>query len=134
MTTPAPARFIHEPASTLLKVSLTNNATPANPMNTPSNTFAFGRLRLSPQFNITTHKGSLATSNAANPDAMYFSAQLTPPLPHSNSKPPTMSALRHCDNEGRTFSPFNPAQVKSIPPAIKNLVAAARNGGRVSIV
>ena len=38
------------------------------------------------QFNITTHNGSVAINNAANPEGIYFSAQVTPPLPPNNTR------------------------------------------------
>src|SRR5687767_67172 len=96
-------------------------------------TFAFGRWRVRIQFNTTTHKGSVATSNAAKLDAMYFSAQVTAPLPHNRSKAPITNARRQCAKDQLPPLPFSLAHAKSIEPAIRNRLAAIRKGGRVSI-
>ncbi len=131
--TPTATKLIDDPVIPAFNPSPTNSATPAIPMNTPSSTFPFGRVRLNAQFNTTTHNGSVVISNAANPDGMYFSAQVTPPLPPSNNNPPIASALGHCENDERILSPLKRAHVKRIAPANENRVPAMRKGGSVSI-
>jgi hypothetical protein len=102
-------------------------------MKTPNRTFVLGRRLVMAQLNITTHNGSVAISKAASPDARYFSAQVTPPLPHSNSKAPMIKARGHSESEARILSPWATAHTNRINPALRNREAAIRNGGSVSI-
>src|SRR5262249_47817199 len=73
-----PIKLIFELPAAWPNPSLTNNPTPTSPMKIPSNTFPFGLRWLRPQLKTTIHKGSVAIKSAANPEATYFSAQVTP--------------------------------------------------------
>src|SRR6185369_3941834 len=127
-TTPAPMKLIFELPAPWPRPSLTSNVTPASPMNIPTNTFAFGRFFVSTQLRTTTHKGSVATHNAAKLEVTYLSAHVTPPLPQSNSSAPMRSARRQLENDCRTGAPWASAIMKRTPPTVRNRVPAIRNG------
>ena len=52
----------------------------------------------------TIHSDTVATSSAAIPEGMIFSAQLTVPLPHRSNRTPVTIVVRHCLRVG--FSPL----------------------------
>jgi hypothetical protein len=86
----------------------TSNAIPANPRTKPASTRDAGREPPGRnQSTKTIHNDTVATSSAAIPEGMIFSAQLTVPLPHRSSRTPVTIAVRHW-SQGRLFSAHTP--------------------------
>ena len=84
----------------------------------------------------TIQSGTVATSSAANPDEMYCSPKLTPPLPPASSSPPTISAASHCRRPGRSVPSTSPRRIEkmySSTPAMRKRIDAISSGGIVSI-
>jgi hypothetical protein len=65
-------------------------------------------------------------------EGMVCSAHVTPPLPPSSNKVPTMVASRHSRRVGQAVCP-RIAQANRITPATKKRLPAIRKGGRLSI-
>ena len=77
------------------------------------------------------HPGFFATSSAAMPDGIRFSATPTSEFA-SISRQPTIAALRNCAPV-TSVSPRNAAMPSMINPARPNRVAESVNGGMVSM-
>ena len=86
-----------------------------------------------PQFSITTHNGSVATSKAAKPVAMYTLSPRHAAISTEQQQSADEESPATLREAGRSCSPLNTAQVKRMAPAIVNRVPAIRNGGSVSI-
>ena len=75
--------------------------------------------------------GVVATSSAATPDGMRFSATPTSEFA-SISSDPTMAAVRNCGHV-TPAAPWTCATASMMRPASPNRAADSRNGGIVSI-
>ena len=91
---------------------------PARPASTASQPIAGSRRPLSTRSASTIHTGTLATSSAASPAGIVFSAKVTAPLPNASSIVPTTAAASHCRSPGRS------AAVGPVPPARSRSVLA----------
>jgi hypothetical protein len=76
--------------------------------------------------------GTIATTTAANPESIYSSAIVTPPLPASSKHAPIIKDVRQFAQLDLVI-PCDHAIAYMIIPAIRNRAPAIRNGGIVSI-
>src|SRR5947208_13242659 len=76
--------------------------------------------------------GTTATISAANPESIYFSETVTPPLPPRTKQAPIIKDVRQFAQFDLPM-PCNHAIPYMITPAIRNRVPAIKNGGTVSI-
>src|SRR5262245_48666888 len=76
--------------------------------------------------------GTIATISAANPESIYFSEMVTPPLPPRSKQAPIMHDVRQFAQVDVTI-PCDQAITYIIRPANTNRAPAIRNGGIVSI-
>src|SRR5882724_10080418 len=76
--------------------------------------------------------GTIATISAANPESIYCSEIVTPPLPASSKHAPMISDVRQFAQLDLVI-PCDQAIAYMITPANTNRAPAIRNGGIVSI-
>src|SRR5215510_8823595 len=76
--------------------------------------------------------GTIATINAANPDSIYCSEIVTPPLPPSSKHAPMMNDVRQFAQVDWPI-PCDQAIAYMIMPANMNRAPAIKNGGIVSM-
>src|SRR6478735_6784063 len=76
--------------------------------------------------------GTIATISAANPESIYCSEIVTPPLPPSSKHAPMMKDVRQFAQVDLPM-PWDQAIAYMIMPANTNRAPAIRNGGIVSI-
>src|SRR6266403_2859936 len=87
--------------------------------------------------------GTIATINAANPESIYCSEIVTPPLPPRSKHAPIMNDVRQFAQVDLPIRPSQPLRRSRLPcdqaiaymimPANTNRAPAIRNGGIVSI-
>ena len=76
--------------------------------------------------------GTIATISAANPESMYCSEIVTPPLPARSKQAPIIKEVRQLAQLDLVI-PCDHAIAYMITPAKTNRAPAIRNGGIVSI-
>ena len=110
------------------------NATPTNPITTPSQLKLLGRLP-STVLNIAIQNGRAEIIKAAIPVGTYLSPNATEPIAIPKSVPPINEAFRNSArgiiNDRQPF--FAPSTTIRIDVAAKNLVPIANSGGIDSI-
>src|SRR6266550_5266732 len=107
--------------------------TPAKPPTRPSQIIGAG-LGVMPiaQPRITMYIGTIATISAANPESIYCSEIVTPPLPARSKQAPIIKEVRQFAQLDLPI-PCDNAIAYMIIPAIRNRLPAIKNGGMVSI-
>ncbi len=106
-------------------------ATPPNPTTMPTPASRGSRSPRKTRPRIATQTGIMAISRAAMPDGTVCSPNATIPIPPPSSRAPTIALSRHSRADGRLSERRSLAadHVSRTAPAIRNRVAAMRNGG-----
>src|SRR6266568_6360596 len=76
--------------------------------------------------------GTIATISAANPESIYFSDIVTPPLPPRSKQAPIIKDVRQFIQFDLPM-PCDHAIAYMITPAVRKRVPAIKSGGMVSI-